>query len=184
MKRSKSLKIAMMGVGVLALTACEEPQDAAVWENVTQCINNEDFTPEACESEFKKAETEHVRTAPKYVQVSDCEADFGEGNCETAPQQTTSGGSIFMPMMMGYMMGSMLGGGRSGVASQPLYRSKDDPKNFRTGDNQKVSGKTGPTKVGSQVAKAPSTKTRTTQRGGFGAGAARMSSGKFRSFGG
>ena len=57
-----------------------------------------------------------------------------------APQRTTTGGSVFMPMMMGYMMGSMLGWTRNDA--QPLYRSMDDVRNFRTGDNQKVSSKT------------------------------------------
>ena len=81
------------------------------------------------------------------------------------------------------MMGSMLSG-NSRVATQPLYRSKDDPKNFRTGDNQKVSGKTGVSKVGSQVARAPATKTRTIRRGGFGSTARASTTRRFRSFGG
>ena len=93
-----------------------------------------------------------------------------------------------MPMMMGYMMGSMLGG-RRGMMPQPLYRSMDDTKNFRTGDNQRVSSKTGLTKVSKGLTRMPSTKMRTIRRGGFGAAArsvgTRFSSArKFRRFGG
>ena len=33
--------------------------------------------------------------------TSDCEADFGAEKCELAPQRTTSGGSVFMPLMAG-----------------------------------------------------------------------------------
>lgn len=183
MKRSKSLKLALMGASVLVLTACDQPDEtAAIFENIDECASYEGFELEQCRTDWETAEVEHVRTAPKYTDVADCQADFGEAQCEKAPQQTSSGGSVFMPMMMGYMMGSMLsGGGRSNVATQPLYRSKDDSKNFRTGDNQKVAGKTGVTKVASSAARAPSTKTSTMRRGGFGSTAARSGT---RSFGG
>jgi uncharacterized protein YgiB involved in biofilm formation len=177
MKRSRSLKLALMGASALTLTACDEPaQDVAIFENVAQCEKEVGFDRDACEANFKQAQEEHIRVAPKYTSVADCEADFGAQQCELAPQQTQSGGSVFMPLMMGYMMGSMLGN-TSRFGSQPLYRSKDDPTNFRTGDNQKVGGQTGVTKVPAQVAKAPSTKTSTVSRNGFGASARSMSGG-------
>ena len=182
MKRSRSLKLALMGASALTLAACDNQQDAAIFESVEQCVRHDGFGMEDCQANMKKAEAEHIRVAPKYTSAADCEADFGADQCETAPQRTQSGGSVFMPLMMGYMMGNMLSG-RSRVASQPLYRSKDDPKNFRTGDNKKVSGKTGISKVGSQVARAPSTKTSTIRRGGFGS-TARRTARRFRSFGG
>ena len=72
---------------------------------------------------------------------------------------------------------------RAGRATQPLYRSNDDRGNFRTGDNQKVAGKTGITQVPAQVAKAPTTKTSTIRRNGFGA-SARAFTGGSSSFGG
>jgi len=182
MKRSKSLKLVLMSATALALTACDNPEEVAIFENVEQCVKQDGFGMEACEANLKKAEAEHIRVAPKYKSIEDCQADFGEEKCEVAPQKTSEGGSVFMPLMMGYMMGNMLGG-RSNVATQPLYRSKDDAKNFRTGDNKKVAGKTGITKVASNVAKAPSTKTSTVRRGGFGS-TARARSGSFRSYGG
>lgn len=184
MKRSRTLTLALMSATALTLAACDNPEEVAVFENVQQCATQEGFDIKACEANMKQAQEEHVRVAPKYTSVADCEADFGEGQCEDAPQRTSSGGSVFMPLMMGYMMGNMMAGRSAGVATQPLYRSKDDPKNFRTGDNQKVSGKTGISKVPGQIARAPSTKTSTIRRGGFGS-AARASSGGFRrSFGG
>jgi uncharacterized protein YgiB involved in biofilm formation len=173
-----------MSATALTLAACDNPEEVAVFENAQQCATQDGFDIAACEANMKQAQQEHVRVAPKYTSVADCEADFGEGQCEDAPQRTSSGGSVFMPLMMGYMMGNMMAGRSAGVATQPLYRSKDDPKNFRTGDNQKVSGKTGVSKVPGQVARAPSTKTSTIRRGGFGS-AARASTGGFRrSFGG
>lgn len=183
MKRSKSLKLALMGATILTMTACDNGDEvAAIFEDVDECARYEGQDLDQCRQGFEQAAAEHIRTAPKYTSVEDCQADFGNENCEQAPMQTTSGGSVFMPMMMGYMMGSMLSGGtRSNVATQPLYRSKDDPKSFRTGDNQKVTTQTGVQKVPSNVTKSPSTKTSTLRRGGFGSTAARMST---RSFGG
>ncbi|MFT6582375.1 MAG: hypothetical protein ACJAU6_002819 [Alphaproteobacteria bacterium] len=182
MKRTKNLKLVLMSASALTLAACENQEDVAIFESVEQCVSHDGFGMEDCTANMEQAKAEHIRAAPKYTAAADCEADFGAGQCETAPQQTSSGGSVFMPLMMGYMMGNMLSG-RSRATSQPLYRSKDNPGNFRTADNQKVTGKTGISKVPAKVAKAPTTKTRTVRRGGFGA-VARRSSGGARSFGG
>ena len=55
--------------------------------------------------------------APRFGRKQQCEQEFGAGNCES--RQEAGGGSFFMPMMMGYMMGNMMGGNRF---SQPVYR--------------------------------------------------------------
>jgi uncharacterized protein YgiB involved in biofilm formation len=170
MKRSKSIALVMMSASTIALSACDEPTvDAAVFDTLEQCISDPVISESQCRSEFAVAKQQHVKAAPKYTSKTDCEADFGAAQCEQAPQRTQSGGSVFMPLMMGYMMGSMLSGGRRGVASQPLYRSTDDPKNYRTADNKKIGGKTGATKVAQSAARSPSVKTSTVSRGGFGA---------------
>ena len=85
-----------------------------------------------------------------------------------------------MPLMAGYMMGSMLSGGRRG-AGQPLYKSANDRSTFRTGDNKAVAKTTGRTQVARSTTQRASAKTRTVSRGGFGAGAR---SPMRRSFGG
>lgn len=169
MKRSKSIALVMMGASTIILSACGEPEvDAAVYENLQQCIDDPMITRDQCETAFKTAETRHSMVAPKYNSKADCEADFGSERCESAPYRASGGGSIFMPLMMGYMMGSMIGG-RSSVVSQPLYRSADDSKNFRTADNRKVGAATGATKVARSATKRPTVKSRTVSRGGFGA---------------
>ena len=188
MKRTRILKLSIMSASALTLIACERSQEVGIFESLEQCSNQSIFTKEQCSKSERLARSEHIRVSPKYTSVTDCEQDFGEDKCEMAPQRTTTGGSVFMPMMMGYMMGSMLTGGR-GMMPQPLYRSMDDVKNFRTGDNQKVSSKTGITRVAKGLTRTPSTKTRTIRRGGFGAAARSVgtrfsTAGKFRRFGG
>ena len=179
MKRSKSVKLVAMGTGLLLVAACEEAKvDTALFESVQQC-SGLGFTAQECESNYREAQRNHINVAPKYTAKADCEADFGSAQCETAPQRTSNGGSVFMPLMAGYMMGSMLSGGRS--AGQPLYKSRNDRSTFRTGDNKAVAKSVGRTKVGQSTTRTASAKIRTVSRGGFGAGAR---SPMRRSFGG
>ena len=169
MTRSRSIALVMLGAGSIVLTACDEPQvDANVFRDVEQCIDQPGASRAACEEAYGVAAAQHAAVAPKYVDKADCEADFGAGQCETAPYSTREGGSVFMPLMMGYMMGSMLGGGR-GFGAQPLYRSADAPGTFRTADNKSVGTATGATKVAQSATARPTAKTSTVTRGGFGA---------------
>ena len=118
---SSASVVLMASVSLIALTACEEPKvDAQIFESLTQCKESPNANSDHCEASYKEARNQHAAVAPKYSSEADCQADFGAGKCEAAPYKTTNGGSVFMPLMMGYMMGSMLGGRRS-MISQPLY---------------------------------------------------------------
>jgi uncharacterized protein YgiB involved in biofilm formation len=177
MKRGTSFKYALlMGVSVIALSACEEAKvDASVFETLQQCRDDPSSSKLECEKSFKEARSQHVSVAPKYSSKADCQADFGAGKCEQAPYRTSGGGSVFMPLMMGYMMGSMIGGRRSMVA-QPLYRSAKNSKSFRTADNRNVGSTTGRTEVARSATSRPSFKSSTIRRGGFGTSARRFGS--------
>lgn len=184
MKRSRSVMLLSMGVSALALTACGEDQsDALLYQSVQQCLADGKVSREDCLKGAREAKQQHAAVAPKYRSKADCEADFGEGKCETAPYRTTAGGSVFMPLLVGYMMGRTLGGGARGFGGQPLYRSKDDPKNFRTADNKSVGARTGAVKVPRSTTAAPARKLYTMRRGGFGASGRSLSS-RPRSYGG
>jgi len=166
-----------MGVSLFALAACGEPEvEAAIFENIQQCISNGDASPEQCEQNFREAKSQHASVAPKYENQEDCQADFGAGKCEPAPYRTSSGSSVFMPLMAGYMMGSMLSG-RSSMGSQPLYRSTKSPGTFRTADNRSAGNRTGRTNVARSATSRPSVKTATRSRGGFGSSGRRFGSG-------
>ena len=177
MKRWNSISVVgLMGVSAIALTACEEPKvDAAIFDNLQQCIDDRGIPSDQCEQSYREARTQHAAVAPKYSSELDCQADFGVGKCEQAPYRTSSGGSVFMPLMMGYMMGSFIGGRRT-MMSQPLYRSADNPKSFRTADNRNVGSTTGRTRVAGSATRRPSFKSSTLSRGGFGASGRRFGS--------
>jgi uncharacterized protein YgiB involved in biofilm formation len=183
-KSRNSIAISLMvSVSLNALTACDEPKvDASVFKSLDQCKNDPLMRSDQCEASFKEARGQHASVAPKYASKEDCQADFGENKCETAPYRTSGGGSVFMPMMMGYMMGSMMGGrgsmmgGRGSMMSQPLYRSSKSPGSFRTADNRNVGSKTGRTSVAKSATSRPSFKSSTMSRGGFGSSGRRFGS--------
>jgi uncharacterized protein YgiB involved in biofilm formation len=177
MKRWSSISAClMMSVSLIALTGCEEPKvDTSIYETVDQCKQDPLTTADECESNFKEAQAQHAAVAPKYATKEECIKDFGSNKCEQAPYQTSRGGSVFMPMMMGYMMGSFIGGRRS-MMSQPLYRPAASPNSFRTADNRSAGSSTGRTRIAKSATTRPSFKSTTRSRGGFGSSGRRFGS--------
>lgn len=158
MRKPRAIRLALLGtVGLIGLTACEENDPLAghdVLRSQAECASRPD--PDACRTALADARAAHIQSAPRFANRQECEDSFGAGNCGTpeqvlasndafsaaqpagdpsqrAPQQQAQGsGSVFMPLLMGYMMGRALGG--PGLGAQPLYR---DPNNTAyTGNRQ------------------------------------------------
>lgn len=202
-KRSGKVALVAMGMSVsaLALTGCEEKIDAFQFASVEGCIVSGEFSEAECNERFSTAQTEHARVAPRYQSLADCEAEHGATACAPrdralaavdqstgatssqtpgqppTEQQASSGGSgLWMPLMIGWMMGRSLGGP---VATQPLYGSSKSGM-ARTASGANVDAKSGRTSVAKSSAARPSAG-RVVSRGGF--GRTGTSSGS-RSFGG
>ena len=197
-KRSRHVALALAGTAVLALAACEDDKvDAQAFPDVESCIAAAEkdglfFTAEDCRTQFAAAQQELLETAPRYESKELCEQEHGAGACGSDPAATQQpgGGFSFMPLLVGYMMGSMLSRG-GGVFSQPMVKT---PGGFSTpAGNQTFASNTGAGKVPattfnrapSTIGKAPMSRAQVAQRGGFGAGAtARTATGGSRSVGG
>jgi uncharacterized protein YgiB involved in biofilm formation len=147
MRKLKTLLLA--SVAALALAACDEKNDVAseFIRDEAQCATQQDAS--ACRQALADARTAHQRTAPAFASQSACEERFGEANCQAvanvrptaeqlaaaggetvqaaagaASQQVQqAGGSWFMPLLAGYMMGRLAGGG---MMAQPLYRDANN----------------------------------------------------------
>lgn len=201
MKRSKKTALVLMvPAATLLLASCgEEPEQAVVFTDPSECSAAGFNTMAACQAEYEAAKKMHPQVAPKYLTQQECESDFGNEQCERAPYQTTSGGSVFMPMMMGYMAGQMfsrpqagaqqyqtqnnpsnaasgVGGAvaRSTIATQPLYKSRDDRTTFRTATNRPVAQGIGPITLRPSQVKPQAGQL--VRRGGFGQQAAMRNS--------
>ena len=104
--------------------------------------------------------------------------------------QNTGGGFSFMPLLVGYMMGSMLSRG-GGIFSQPMVRTASGGYSTPSG-NQTFASNRGTGKVAastfqrapSTIGKPPMTAAQVSQRGGFGAGSTARSRDSSSSFGG
>lgn len=181
MKRSKKAALVLMvPAATLLLAGCgEEPEQAMVFTDPSECSAAALNSAEQCEADYAAAQKLHPQVAPKYLNKEECEADFGVGKCEAAPQQTSTGGSVFMPMMMGFLAGQMFNRGGMGgnfqqpgaaagsrVPSQPLYKSRDDRNTFRTATNTPVARGIGPVSLKPSQVKPQAGQV--VRRGGFG----------------
>ncbi len=175
MKRSSSVKLALMSASAVVITACgQAKEEAAVYESIAQCEEAGVVDAANCTAQFEAAQAVHQETAPRYAREEDCFTDFGYQGCQRF--RTSGGSSVFLPFMLGYLLAPR---GGSGVFTQPLYRSADDPNTFRTASNKRIGsvGPNGVTQVAKSTARQPSARTRTVSRGGFGARAARGAAG-------
>ncbi|PRY88763.1 DUF1190 domain-containing protein [Donghicola tyrosinivorans] len=189
-KRSKTVALAIVGAASFSLAACrEEAVDAQAFPDLQSCVAavgpTSLFSEQDCQTAFNDAQALNAETAPRYDSLEVCEEQYGEGNCGSEAQAVTGGsGSIFMPLLAGYLMGNLLGGGR-GIGAQPLYRTSDGRFTTPNG-GATYSNNTGKAKLNASTfnkapttfGKAPMTKATATSRGGFG-----TSSTSTRSFG-
>ncbi len=185
-KRSRHVALVLAGTAMLALAACEDDRvDAQAFPDLDSCLAAAKegglfFTQDDCRTQFAAAQQELLETAPRYASKELCEQEHGVGACGDDPvaaaagEQQGGGGFSFMPLLVGYMMGSMLSRG-GGVFSQPMIKT---PSGFSTPNgNQTFAGNRGAAKVPantftrapSTIGKAPMTATQVSRRGGFGA---------------
>jgi uncharacterized protein YgiB involved in biofilm formation len=181
-KRSKRVAIAIVGAAAFTLAGCREEQvDAAAFPDVQSCLDDASrggmFTAQDCEASFAQAETLHVESAPRYDSLAVCEEQHGEGACGTEAAATQGGsGSIFMPLLAGYLVGNMLSGRGGMSAAQPLYKTSNGRYTNAAGSST-FSNNRGSTKLSTAqfatpaatVGKTPMTRATAISRGGFGA---------------
>ncbi|MEO3741193.1 DUF1190 family protein [Kosakonia sp. WA-90] len=182
--------VALAVTAVFMLAGCEKSDETvSLYQNADDCSSANPGKSAECTTAYNNALKEAERTAPKYATREDCVAEFGEGQCQktpvqasTAPEnqaQAQSSGSFWMPLMAGYMMGRLMGGG-AGFAQQPLFSSRN-PASPAYGQYTDASGKgygaaqPGRTMTVPKTAMAPKPATTTTvTRGGFGESVAKQ----------
>lgn len=169
MKRTKQInkarfrkRIIGVSLSVILLAGCEQAdQKVSLYQNVDQCVKSGQSAGQ-CTVSFNSAEKDAIKTAPKYQNSSDCNAEFNE--C-----RYSSTYSSWYPLMMGYMMGP-------NGSSQALYNNNG--KYVDSAGNSFGRSLAGASRMTTKSALAPkSAVTSTTTRGGFGASVGRSSGG-------
>ncbi|ERK17306.1 MAG: DUF1190 family protein [Pantoea sp.] len=172
--------VALAVTAVFMLAGCEQSDETvSLYQNADDCSKANPSQSAQCTTAYNNALKEAERTAPKYATREDCVAEFGENQCQQTPAQAGTNaeaqqsGSFWMPLMAGYMMGRMMGGG-AGFAQQPLFSPKT-PNSPANGQFVDASGKnygsatSGRTMTVPKTALAPKPATTSTiTRGGFG----------------
>lgn len=197
-KRSRHVALLLAGAATMTLAACQDERvDAQSFPDLESCVaaareNSLWFTETDCQTTFAAAQQEYLETAPRYESLALCEQEHGEGNCGDDPaaaQGQGGGGFSFMPLLMGYMLGSMMSRGGGGVFSQPMVRNSGGGFSTPAG-NQSFASNSGTGRVPAAtfnrapatIGRPPMSAAQVAQRGGFGASSTR--SGGSRGFGG
>jgi Protein of unknown function (DUF1190) len=139
LKRSEYVAIGAIGL-MLAATlwprtgTAPAPNDPAIdaatgsgfttlaFASLDECRQSQAVTEQVCATEFGKAEQQTVADAPKYSQLTDCEAEYGASQCRPA---TWNGASVFIPALAGVLIARSLQG--AAASSQPLYPPRTGP---------------------------------------------------------
>ncbi|EKE43985.1 hypothetical protein OCGS_1966 [Oceaniovalibus guishaninsula JLT2003] len=119
MKSSAPHRLVLLGAAsALALAGCREEQaEIVVFDDPATCEAS-GIEPDICAEQYAEALAEHAETAPRYDAIDVCEEQHGEGACVADAASGSGGGSIFMPLMAGYLMGQLLSG--RGMGSRAL----------------------------------------------------------------
>jgi uncharacterized protein YgiB involved in biofilm formation len=183
-KRSKTVALTILGAAAFTLAGCQEDTvDAAAYPDLQSCTNaaqnGGQFTVQDCDTAFAEAKALHVESAPRYDSLAVCEEQHGAEACSSEATATQGGsGSIFMPLLAGYLIGNMLGGRAGAAASQPLYKTADG-KYTNAARSSTFSSNSGAAKLGASqftrpaatVGKPPMSSATAMSRGGFGSSA-------------
>ncbi|MFD2739992.1 DUF1190 domain-containing protein [Sulfitobacter aestuarii] len=180
-KRSRTVALSILGATAFTLAGCREEQvEAQAYPDLESCKAAAGqgglVSASECDTAFAEAQTLHVESAPRYDALSVCEEQHGAGNCGSEAEAAGGGsGSIFMPLLAGYLIGNMLGG-RGGLAgSQPLYKNgqggfsnASGTSNYSSNAGKAKIGASNFTKPAATIGKPPMTKATAASRGGFG----------------
>lgn len=110
MKRSTKVSLVLLGsaAALTTLSGCDnQPQAPAdnggTFTTMAECVAV--YDQQTCQSAMSLANQEHWQNAPHFSSYDQCVAQYGPGGCASG---STYGGSgnIWVPMMMGYMLGS------------------------------------------------------------------------------
>ena len=133
MKRSRSLVFTtVMATAGVSLVACDtqgpgilpaptnDQVEAWSYRSLEACQAANEIPDAACADGLKAAQTDEAAAAPKFADAKTCEEQHGEGQC--VPRSQAGGGSIWGPLITGFVVGRMLDGGFRGTG---MYRDRD-----------------------------------------------------------
>lgn len=158
MKRSMTVSLVLLGSAAMGLSGCKPKAES--YPSVEACEAAGQHTDQECREGFAAAQREHEASARHFQSRDECIAAYGPNGCEE--RHAESGGSFFMPMMLGYMLGR-------GMGYHPLYQDPNRRDGLMSSGGTGFSGYTSGGGFGSRSgASSSGSETSTVSRGGFG----------------
>ena len=140
-KRSRHVALTTLLAASTTLAGCGS--DAADWSeddgpvsevipyaSVAECKADGTVPATECESAYRQAVADDWTQAPRFDSQQLCEQQFGDGQCE---QRTYGGNSFFSPFLTGFLIGSILDGGRYRSHYRPYYRDRRSGTYYSSG---------------------------------------------------
>lgn len=172
----KPLLAAIAGIGLIG---CSSKDDVKIAYSIEDCADNTSLTEEQCEVAYRHALAEAERSAPKFIDLRDCETNFGFNNCI----QDSNG--WFMPALVGFVIAEAVDEVGDAIERQyysPAYRNRNrdlvlsDGSSISYGGHGKYHIPKDANKPKASVKKPHPKGTKTLSRGGFGSTASAKSS--------
>ncbi len=85
-----------------------------------QLVNEKSPEQIKCEADFKVAQANYEKTAPKFSSQNECEGQYGAGQCRSS---SFNGASVFIPAMVGFMVANYLSNNRTPQALLPARQA-------------------------------------------------------------
>lgn len=196
-KRSSSIALTTMMAGAASLNvaACDSSTpanwndgnagrgqvEAFQYASLEACKTADEVSDADCDKGWAAAQADDEKNGPRYQDRGTCEEVYGDGNC--VPRNTSSG-SVFGPLLTGFIIGQMLdGGGRGYYRGTGLYRRDDRygggytttwgggiNRDYATGRTTISRSSIEPPDAFRQAPAKVQTRTSVVSRGGFGGG--------------
>lgn len=189
MKRSRKLKLGLLGAAPILLSACggDEPRS---YTNLQDCLKDPRQNTGLCQAAYDRARAAHLQGAERFPNQALCESQ-SQMPCD--PLGAGADSSVYIPRLAGfqvepqyrressgswwqyaaaYAAGSILGGRGGGWQQRPIYRDYGN-QGWSSGDNRSSRPNNSWSSGGGDGGKIS---TATLSRGGFGGAAAARSS--------
>jgi uncharacterized protein YgiB involved in biofilm formation len=142
MKRSRVVRLVLMGMAPVALSACSDPSvPALVYRDAQDCARDGVSTAAICQKRHYDALVASRTEAPRYARRQDCVADFGEMQCE---REAHAG--YYSPRINGFMFAA---DARNAQTPRPVYKGRSGE--FITADGLYAGTNTGTVRVHPQA---------------------------------
>jgi uncharacterized protein YgiB involved in biofilm formation len=111
MKRSRTVALTTLTAtaGTLTLTGCggDPVVEGQLFPNVAECVGS-GVAQSECQEAYNQAVADNENDAPRFESRELCEEGFGSGRCEQRFAGSGGGGSVWVPLLAGFVIANVI----------------------------------------------------------------------------